>query len=360
MNIHAPYEGASSLPTGLELFGALSEMTYKGIHGGSGLEGDVGVFDDGMPYVIAIRWSKDGRTLRCTIEKNTGGWITDDVEWSKIDFDWDIRKNRIQSQYFMDRAAYASFDEATHDSCASFDGTLRVREDMRIRWVKAGTTVASFAGMIEEASFSPTSPLLAIRMFNDVRLIDFSDLRDRIEAIERLSIQPSATREPKVSVVESPEFVAGETAPVPADSPLRVFLCHASEDKPRVRELFTQLQQDGFRPWLDDVDLLPGQNWGLEISKALQSSHTVIVCLSGRSTEKVGYIQKEIKMALDFFDKHPENSIYLIPARLEACGIPLRLRHLHAVDLFEKSGYSKLKASLRIRALSLQGKVAEA
>lgn len=356
MNIHSRDDGATSLPAGLALFGALSEMTYKGIHGGSGLEGDVGVFDDGMPYVTAIRWSQDGQALRCTIEKNTGGWITDDVEWSKIDFDWDIAENRVQQQYFMDRAEYDSFHKAIHDSSTSFDGVLRVREDMRIRWVEVGTTVASFAGeidyagMVEEVSFNPVSALMAIRLFNDVRLIDFSDLRGRIDAIARPSRGALASGLPGIS----------EDRPVPADSPLRVFLCHASEDKPRVRSLFSQLQQDGFRPWLDEVDLLPGQNWKSEIGKALEHSHTVVVCLSGISTGKVGYVQKEIKQALSFFDEHPEDSIYIIPARLEDCIIPRRLRHLQAVDLFGKNGYDKLKASLRIRTLSLRGRGTDA
>jgi hypothetical protein len=41
----------------------------------------------------------------------------------------------------------------------------------------------------------------------------------------------------------------------------RIFLCHASDDKERVRELYRQLKEAGFRPWLDEEDLLPGQKW---------------------------------------------------------------------------------------------------
>ena len=38
----------------------------------------------------------------------------------------------------------------------------------------------------------------------------------------------------------------------------RIFLCHASEDKPQVREVYERLKAQGFEPWLDEVDILPG------------------------------------------------------------------------------------------------------
>jgi hypothetical protein len=41
----------------------------------------------------------------------------------------------------------------------------------------------------------------------------------------------------------------------------RVFLCHASEDEFRVKELYHQLKEAGYDPWLDKEDLLPGQSW---------------------------------------------------------------------------------------------------
>jgi hypothetical protein len=43
--------------------------------------------------------------------------------------------------------------------------------------------------------------------------------------------------------------------------PLKVFLCHASADKPKVRELYRYLKRRGLQPWLDAEDLLPGQAW---------------------------------------------------------------------------------------------------
>ncbi len=129
----------------------------------------------------------------------------------------------------------------------------------------------------------------------------------------------------------------------------RIFLCHASEDKKFVRDLYAELQYEGFYPWLDEEDLLPGENWETKIKQAISKSLVVIVCLSERASSKTGYIQKEIKLALDVADQQPEGTVFLIPARIEECNVPERLCHLQWVDLFEKKGFEKLKRALRHR-----------
>ncbi len=134
---------------------------------------------------------------------------------------------------------------------------------------------------------------------------------------------------------------------------LRVFLCHSSDDKPAVRDLYKRLYADGVEPWLDEEDLLPGQEWEQEIPEAVRNSDIVIVCLSRGSLTKKGYIQKEIKYALDISDEQPSNTIYLIPLKLEECEIPERLRRWQGVNLFEDKGYERLMRALKRRAEKL-------
>ena len=126
-----------------------------------------------------------------------------------------------------------------------------------------------------------------------------------------------------------------------------VFICHASEDKPAARHLHARLKTDGFQPWLDEVDLLPGQDWQLEIPRAVKRADAVLVCLSARSTSKTGYVQREIKVALDAADERPEGAVYIIPARLEECQVPERLSKWHWVDTFAANGYERLCLALR-------------
>jgi len=129
----------------------------------------------------------------------------------------------------------------------------------------------------------------------------------------------------------------------------KVFLCHSSSDKPRVRALRRSLLDGGIEPWFDEEDILPGQDWELEIRKAIRASDVVLVCLSRTSVSKVGYLQKEIKHVLDVADEQPEGTIFLIPVRLEPCEVPERLCRWQWVDLFEEAGYPRLLRALRNR-----------
>jgi UDP-2,3-diacylglucosamine pyrophosphatase LpxH len=138
---------------------------------------------------------------------------------------------------------------------------------------------------------------------------------------------------------------------------LRLFLCHSSGDKPAVRELWRRLKTDGFEPWLDEEELLPGQLWQKEIPAAVRSCDVVIVCLSRSSVTKEGYVQKEIRVALDIEEEKPEGTIFIIPACLEeGVAVPERLTKWQWVNLFEHDGYDRLVRALRRRSNSSSAK----
>jgi CHASE2 domain-containing sensor protein len=118
-----------------------------------------------------------------------------------------------------------------------------------------------------------------------------------------------------------------------------------------VRGLYKRLRADGFDPWLDEENLLPGQDWQREITAAVRKSDIVLVCLSRDSINKKGFVQKELRYALDVADEQPEGSIFIIPLKLEECDVPERLSHLQWVNFFENRGYEKLLASLRAKSI---------
>jgi len=141
---------------------------------------------------------------------------------------------------------------------------------------------------------------------------------------------------------------------VPDSRPLRVFLCHASQDKPAVRELYKRLKAEAWiYPWLDEDELLPGQDWDLEIYKAIREADAIIVCLSKESVTKEGYVQKEFKRALSLAEEKPVGTIFIIPLRLDDCEPPLKFLQYQWLDYFSAGSYDKLVKSLRIRYDSL-------
>lgn len=135
---------------------------------------------------------------------------------------------------------------------------------------------------------------------------------------------------------------------------LRIFLAHASEDSKAVARLYHRLKERGYNPWLDKEDLLPGQNWRSEIPKAIRNSHLIVACFSKHSVSKVGYVQREFRMALDEYASNPPGSIYLIPLRLDECAIPdlrredygINLRDIQWLDLFAPNGFDRLVSAI--------------
>jgi hypothetical protein len=141
---------------------------------------------------------------------------------------------------------------------------------------------------------------------------------------------------------------------MPTGRKLRVFLCHASQDKTIVRDLYQRLTAEPWiDPWLDEEKLLPGQDWNLEIEKAVESSDAVIVCVSSTSISKEGYVQKELRRILNIALEKLEGAIFVLPVKLDDCELPRQLKDRQALNYFPASkraaAYEKLKASLQIR-----------
>jgi len=136
---------------------------------------------------------------------------------------------------------------------------------------------------------------------------------------------------------------------------LRVFVCHSSNDKPLVKDLYQKLSgEKNIDPWFDEAKILAGQEWDFEIKKAIQEAHVIIVVLSKDSVKKEGYVQKEISEALDVAEEKPEGTIFIIPLRLEECEVPKRLSRWQWVNFYESEGYKNLMRSLQYRAITLR------
>ena len=77
---------------------------------------------------------------------------------------------------------------------------------------------------------------------------------------------------------------------------LRVFLCHAAQDKPTVRELYKQLSAEGWMDvWLDEVKLLPGQEWDIEMRKQLSKPMLLLFAFLISPWIKRGMFKKELR-----------------------------------------------------------------
>lgn len=171
----------------------------------------------------------------------------------------------------------------------------------------------------------------------------------------RSPIVPAHPVTPVVSDSVADKTIDIQPPPIrpPRSEALRVFMCHCSEDKPVVRALTQQLQDASVDAWIDKERLLPGQRWEDEITKAVRNSDAVIICLSRQAVRKRGFVQREIRFAMKVALEQPQGSIFLIPAKLEECDVPLDLEQYQYVRMHEPSGYPHLLKSLTERATEL-------
>jgi len=176
--------------------------------------------------------------------------------------------------------------------------------------------------------------------------------RGQIDKLIEICVQSRPNAEWTVYGLTGTPQVPTEPQP-PQPSYLRIFLCHSTSDKPAVRELYRKLKADGYIPWLDEEDILPGQDWELVIANTLRESDIIIICSSPESVSKTGYVQKEIRFALDRALEQPEGSIFLIPLKLQPCDLPHSLNKYQWVNYYEDNGYQRLTRALRARAASL-------
>ncbi len=115
----------------------------------------------------------------------------------------------------------------------------------------------------------------------------------------------------------------------------RVFIGYATEDFAMAEKLFDRLEARGYAPWLDRRKLLPGQNWPRRIEDAIANADFFVACFSKNSVKKRGGFQAEVRFALDCARRLPIDDVFLIPARLDDCRVPVRIQmETQYVDLF--------------------------
>lgn len=135
-----------------------------------------------------------------------------------------------------------------------------------------------------------------------------------------------------------------------------IFVSYAREDEDRARDIVRAMTKLGYGVWFDKDSLLPGQKWKPTIERAIRRASVFLAVLSHRAVSKRGFVQRELKAALEVLEEIPEDEIFVIPVRLDDCKVTdSRLRELHYVDLFPdfESGIEKVVAAMEAARVPL-------
>lgn len=96
-----------------------------------------------------------------------------------------------------------------------------------------------------------------------------------------------------------------------------VFLSYTTADRDRVIPFYEHLHAQGISAWMDYKFIKPGQNWNFEIRRALANASIIMIFVSNNSVNKRGYVQRELRQALDSLKEKLIDDIYILPVLLD-------------------------------------------
>ena len=136
------------------------------------------------------------------------------------------------------------------------------------------------------------------------------------------------------------------------------FISYVREDAEHVDRLQNILEAAGIKVWRDTEDLWPGQDWKIEIRRAITTDSLVfIACFSENSQRRSkSYQNEELILAVEQMRLRAPGQAWLIPIRFADCDIPAfdlgagrTLDSLQCIDLYGASwerGTARLVAAV--------------
>jgi hypothetical protein len=168
------------------------------------------------------------------------------------------------------------------------------------------TTLVTWADSIPRIpSYLQTAPTLVVEEHSEAELLE--------AIVQRLRAQPPS--------------------PSRASS---VFLSYSRTDAEVADKLDKALRTAGIKVWFDQRSLVAGQEWKLEVRKAISEAALFLTLLSERSVPKRGFFQSELKFALSVADEIPAGEIFIVPVALsykvlEMVPEALSKYHIHVI-----------------------------
>lgn len=119
-----------------------------------------------------------------------------------------------------------------------------------------------------------------------------------------------------------------------------IFLCHSHEDNKFVRKLAADLKKNGVKIWIDEAEILLGDNVIEKIGEGIKSSDYLGVVLSEVSV-KSKWVQKELSTALTTEIKNKEVKVLpLLIGEIENSSIPTELIDKSYADFRKEEDYN--------------------
>jgi hypothetical protein len=129
-----------------------------------------------------------------------------------------------------------------------------------------------------------------------------------------------------------------------------IFISYAREDFQYAEEIFNLLKEQGFEPWMDKKNLLPGQNWEVILEETLRKVDFILLVISKNSVAKRGFIQREFRRAVYYCEEKLDTDIYVIPVKIDSCEIPPSLKKFHWIEYYSEDFKNKIEQAINLQS----------
>ena len=115
---------------------------------------------------------------------------------------------------------------------------------------------------------------------------------------------------------------------LPVDKEYHLFVCYTKENGTEVQEIVKYLENEGVKCCYHERDFVPGQRVLDSIHVNITKSMHMLVVLSVDFTNS-NFCEHEVMLALQ---EKIEAGYSIIPIKIEACSVPINLRHLTYIE----------------------------
>lgn len=122
-----------------------------------------------------------------------------------------------------------------------------------------------------------------------------------------------------------------------------IFISYAKEDTERASKIFSMLNKPNRPVFYDKEALLPGMDWKFEIEEKLHRCSLILILCSAHSVQKEGFVQREIRMAIERAENMPDGRIFIIPIRFDNVEVPRKLAKYQWLEISSESEFSDLE-----------------
>lgn len=113
-----------------------------------------------------------------------------------------------------------------------------------------------------------------------------------------------------------------------ANQPYRIFLSHASADKPLARRISNYLLERRINVWLDEVDIRVGESIPEKVADGLASSAAICLLVS-KAASSSQWVAREYN---SFLHEAIHGTKVIIPCRIDSTPMPVLIRDIKYAD----------------------------